>query len=113
MLLSEIGTVVGFGVEFLHPSTVKAYGVEVVDYLLVFVCGEGAAKLVGEVWHRREVLRHEREVEVERDIGEGVEHTKAVFDLAGQHEVSDYDAAVGEAVFVGGKGGAFLTVHLV
>ncbi len=40
---------------------------------MVFVGGEGAAQLVGEVGQGRVVLRHQRDVEVEGDVGEGVE----------------------------------------
>ena len=59
LLVGEVGAVVGLGVELLHPATVEAEVVEVVDNLLVFVGGEGAAQLVGEVGQGWVVLRHE------------------------------------------------------
>jgi len=107
----EVGAVVGVGVGFLEPS-VEAELFEAARYDGVLVGSEGAVDGCGEALEGREVLRHEGEVECGRKVvGQPVETVEGVLQVAGEDEVSDDDAAEGDAVGVAFERAADLSFH--
>ena len=109
----EIGAEEAVRVEVLDPTVVEAELVEMLHDTVVFVgcqrATKGRIERVVEEWRGEnlrvgKVLRHERDVEVEREIvGEPVKATERVGDLSREDKVTDDDATKSDTLVVGGK----------